>query len=68
MRSTGIPGTVVPQWTFRSRLRRSAFGWRGSSVAITRVNEALSEIRAVAKRDVFQAAEGAVLFLEKILS
>lgn len=66
MKSAKAPKAVAPRWTFRSRLRCSAFGWRGSNLAITRVNEALSEIRAVAKRDAVQAAEGAVLFLEKI--
>lgn len=66
MRSTKIPRTGAPRWTFRSRLRSSAFGWRGTNIAITRIHEALSEIRAVGKPDAMQAAEGAVLFLEKI--
>lgn len=57
---------AAPQWAFRSRLRRSAFGWRGSKAAIARIDEALSEIRAVARHDASLAAEGAVLFLEKI--
>ena len=56
----------APQWIFRSRLRRGAFGWRGSKPAIARVDEALAEIRAVARKDPVLAAEGAVLFLEKI--
>lgn len=53
-------------WAFRRSLRRAAFGWRGSRLAIARLNEALSEIRAVARRDPARAAEGAVLLLEKI--
>lgn len=53
-------------WKFRSRLRRSAFGWRGTQLAIKRLNEALAEIRAVNRRDGARAAEGAVLLLEKI--
>lgn len=53
-------------WAFRSRLRRSTFGWRASRLAIARVDEAVSEIRAVAKRSPELAAEGAVLFLEKV--
>ena len=57
---------TAPQWAFRSRLRRSAFGWRGSKPAIVRIEEALSEIRAVARHDAALAAGGAVLFLEKI--
>ena len=55
-----------PQWTFRNRLRRAAFGWRGSKLAIARIDQALSEIHAVARHDPALAAEGAVLFLEKI--
>ncbi|MCC6474571.1 MAG: hypothetical protein IT514_12595 [Burkholderiales bacterium] len=51
------------QWAFRSRLRREAFGWRGSHLAIRRIDEALSEIRAIARRDPALGAEGAVIFL-----
>ena len=53
-------------WAFRARFRRAAFGWRGSRLAIERINDALTEIRAVARRDPATAAEGAVLFLEKL--
>lgn len=53
-------------WAFRARFRRGAFGWSGSRLAITRINEALAEIRAVARHDPASAAEGAVLFLEKL--
>jgi hypothetical protein len=53
-------------WTFRSRFRRAAFGWKGSKLAIGRIHEALAEIRAALKRDAAEAAEGAVLFLEKL--
>jgi hypothetical protein len=49
-------------WTFRSRFRRAAFGWKGSKLAIGRIHEALAEIRAALKRDAAEAAEGAVLF------
>lgn len=35
------PAGSKPQWAFRNRLRRSAFGWRGSKSAITRIEEAL---------------------------
>lgn len=52
-------------WQFRARFRRHAFGWR-SQPAITRVKEAVSEIRKVARTDQLLAAEGAVLFLEKV--
>jgi hypothetical protein len=53
-------------WDFRARFRRTAFGWKGSKLAIERIHEALAEIRAVARQDPTTAAEGAVLFLEKL--
>ena len=53
-------------WAFRARFRRTAFGWKGSKLAIERIHEALAEIRAVARQDPATAAEGAVLFLEKL--
>jgi hypothetical protein len=55
------------RWQFASRFRRHAFGWR-SQPAITRVHEAIVEIRKVARRDPVLAAEGAILFLEKVSS
>lgn len=53
------------KWQFSPRFRRSAFGWR-SETPIQRIKEALSEIRKVARKEPTLAAEGAVLFLEKI--
>jgi len=53
-------------WAFRARFRRAAFGWKGTKLAIERIHEALAEIRAVARQDPATAAEGAVLFLEKL--
>ncbi|WP_411281374.1 hypothetical protein [Gemmatimonas sp.] len=52
-------------WVFRTRFRRNCFGWK-SQPAIARVKEAVAEIRKVAKRDRRLAADGAVLFLEKV--
>jgi len=52
-------------WAFRARFRRNCFGWK-SQPAIVRVKEAVAEIRKVAKRDLGLAADGAVLFLEKV--
>ena len=49
-------------WAFRARFRRTAFGWKGTRLAIERIHEALAEIRAVARHDPASAAEGAVLF------
>lgn len=50
-------------WAFRARFRRNAYGWKGSKLAISRIKEALSEIRAVARHDPVLAADGAVLLL-----
>lgn len=53
------------KWEFRTRFRRHAFGWR-SQPAIQRIKEATGEIRRVSRRDPVLAAEGAVLFLERV--
>jgi len=52
-------------WAFKARFRRSAFGWK-SQPAITRIREAVSEIKKVAKKDPVLAADGAVLLLERL--
>lgn len=52
-------------WAFLPRFRRNAFGWK-SQPAITRVREAVAEIKKVAKHDPLLAAEGAVVFLERV--
>jgi cystathionine beta-lyase family protein involved in aluminum resistance len=52
------------RWTFRSRFRANAFGWR-SDLPIKRIKEAVSEIRKVNRKDAVLAADGAVLLLEK---
>ncbi|WP_230467794.1 hypothetical protein [Lujinxingia vulgaris] len=52
-------------WTFRPRFRRNAFGWR-SQPAMQRIEEAVAEIKDVAAHDPALAAEGAVIFLEKL--
>lgn len=53
------------KWEFRARFRRHAFGWK-SQPAIKRIKEAVSEIKKVARKDKLLAAEGAILFLEKV--
>ena len=61
------PAKPVPtRWAFKSRFRRAAYGWRGTRLAIERIGQALTEIRAVARKDLVCAAEGAVNFLEKL--
>lgn len=54
-----------PTWQFAPRFRRGAFGWR-SEPAITRIKEALAEIKASNRKDPLLAAEGAVLLLGKL--
>lgn len=53
------------KFQFAPRFRRRAFGWK-SSTPILRIKEALTEIKAIAKKEPVLAAEGAVLFLEKL--
>jgi len=52
-------------WEFKARFRHRAFGWK-SQPAIKRVKEAVAEIKKVARKDQVLAAEGAVLFLERL--
>lgn len=52
-------------WQFAKRFRRNAFGWR-SDTPITRLKEALAEIKQVARTEPELAAEGAILLLEKL--
>jgi hypothetical protein len=54
-------------WRFKTRFRRHAFGWK-SQPAITRLQEAVSEIRQVARLEPVLAAEGAVTLLERVSS
>ena len=56
---------IAHQWEFKARFRRGAFGWK-SIPAIQRIKQAVGEIRKVARRDPALAAEGAVLFLERV--
>lgn len=59
------PRVTTHTWQFAPRFRRNAFGWK-SDTPILRIKEALAEIKAVAKKEPGLAAEGAVLFLEKV--
>lgn len=53
------------KWQFAPRFRRNAFGWK-SDAPIQRIKEAIAEIKQVARKDKRLAAEGAVVFLEKL--
>jgi hypothetical protein len=59
------PGAEPHKWEFKARFRRHAFGWK-SQPAITRIKQAVAEIKKVAKKDPVLAAEGAVAFLERV--
>lgn len=52
------------KWEFRSRFRTNAFGWKGSSLAIKRLDEAVKEIRK--SKDPSLRAEGAILLFERM--
>jgi hypothetical protein len=54
------------RWAFKARFRAHAFGWRGSSLASTRLKEAVREITSVAKSDRVLAAEGCVSLMERL--
>lgn len=53
-------------WTFTSRLRSRAFGWRGSHLACQRLKEAVTEIKKVARTDPVTAGEGFLSLMERI--
>lgn len=54
------------KWQFVARFRRNAFGWK-SDAPMLRIKEALAEIKQVARKDQTLAAEGAILFLQKLV-
>jgi hypothetical protein len=54
------------KWQFTARFRAKAYGWRGSRLAISRLKEAVSEIKAAAKSDPVAAGSGAVSLMERI--
>ncbi len=54
------------KWEFRTRFRANAYGWRASKLAAQRLKEALSEIKAVKRKDPVAVAEGAIILLERI--
>lgn len=59
------PRAEPHQWEFKARFRRHAFGWK-SQPAITRIKQAVAEIKKVAKKEPVLAAEGAITFLERV--
>ena len=59
------PRAEAHKWEFKARFRRHAFGWK-SQPAITRIKQAVGEIKKVAKKEPVLAAQGAVVFLERV--
>jgi len=53
------------KWQFTARFRRQAFGWR-SDLPVKRIQEAVKEIKQVARKEPVLAAEGAVTLLVKL--
>jgi hypothetical protein len=66
-RSGGAELVGAHTWEFKARFPRfrHAFGWK-SQPAITRIKQAVAEIKKVAKTDPVLAAEGAIAFLERV--
>jgi hypothetical protein len=58
--------TKSHKWTFISRFRTNAFGWKGSRLACQRIREAISEITKIARKDPLLGAEGAIKLMEKL--
>ncbi len=55
------------KWEFAGKFRKNAYAWNGTAKAQANLKAALSEIRAVAKKQPGVAAEGATLLLEKLV-
>lgn len=53
------------KWQFPSYIRPKVFTWKSSSIAVTRIREAVGEIEKVARGDPATAAEGAVRLIER---
>ena len=64
-KSPSTPRADAHKWEFKPRFRRHAFGWK-SQPAITRIKQAVAEIKKVAKKEPALAAEGAIVFLERV--
>ncbi|MHB0981091.1 MAG: hypothetical protein ACYC5Q_13670 [Thermoleophilia bacterium] len=54
-------------WTFTRHFRAHAYGWKASRLAAKRLREAVTEIRAVARKDPGLGMEGAVVLLERFV-
>ena len=57
---------MTATWHFKHHFRSNAFGWRGSVLACKRLNEAVAEIKKMAKTDPVLAGEGVVALCERL--
>lgn len=57
---------VKYSWKFKPKMRARSYGWQGTQKATTRLKEAVSEIKAVARKDPILAGEGVVCLMERI--
>lgn len=57
---------AAPKWKFKAKLRSNAYGWRGSKLAISRLKEATSEIKSVARSNPVAAGDGVISLAERI--
>lgn len=58
--------TPSHKWTFKTRLRSGAYGWKASALASKRLKEAVREIKSAAKSDLVLAGDGIVTLIERI--
>jgi hypothetical protein len=57
---------ALHKWTFKTRFRSRAYGWRASALGAKRLKEAVREIKKAAKSDPVLAGDGVVTLLERI--
>ncbi len=57
------PGVATHKWELKACFRRHAFGWK-SQPAVTRIKQAVAEIKKVAKKEPALAALGRAVRLE----
>lgn len=66
---TGTKPAKAPKhkWDFPAKFRIGAYPWNGTAKARANLKSALSELKAVAKKDPAVAAEGATRLVEKLV-
>src|SRR5215208_2172852 len=53
------------KWEWKARFRAHAFGWK-SQPPMTRIKQAVAEIKKVSKKEPLVAADGAIAFIERL--